>query len=82
MLSCDAVPSSTPVAAADVVSSSEVVDDVSPQVEPIVPWYNRRFVSQVNLNANDAVFVSIKGSKDDDDDVRCCEEELDGFPSD
>ena len=83
MLLCDAVPSSTPAA---VVSSSTVFDVLSPPVEPIVPWYSRRFVSQVSLNANDAVFVSIKGSKDDDDDVvRCCDEELDNdalFPSD
>ncbi len=84
-MSCDAVPSSTPFAAAVVVSSSEVFD-VSPPVNPIVPRYSRRFVSQVSLNANDAVFVSIKGSKDDDDDdvLRCCAEELDDalFPSD
>ncbi len=66
MLSCDAVPSSEVA----VVDSSSEVFDVSPHVEPIVPWYSRRFVSQVNRNANDAVFVSIKGSKADDDDVR------------
>ena len=72
-MSCDPV-----VLCADALSLSALLLS---RPEPIVPRYSRRFVSHVSLSAKDAVFVSIKGSNDDEDDVRG-EEELDGpfFP--